>query len=385
MVRTVNVVATILAGENLALDILAGPWELQSVPFTVASAVDQAIQIFMWIIFYRRVFQNGGDLLRSTDLSQAHAVWGLSRSALQIIFSIVVVAISVTWPRHQLLYSLIQVNLVLIYPTPRAFVRYTRLRGRPRENFLEHARPNLNTGRGASGENLVAFSDISRQASRSSTSTVRAGIVKIDGHCFHFSPTEARHFYMVDAPDDRCSLRTLRQRLPWSATYPPDQYSSEEFLLLSPDFPPDHPYCQGQPALLDIFRDIHKKDLQNTIANFPAHRDACDQCLKGKCRSLFRLMCMLLLDLVHSQATLRLNDQDMISSDGMHTDQFYLTSVAPQESSVSRLGFVLASNARTIDIAWEDLWQINSLGIYMSLSSEMADILPGWFENVTRA
>jgi hypothetical protein len=208
-------------------------------------------------------------------------------------------------------------------------------------------------------------------------------MVEIDSHRFYFCQTQAQHFYPIEGPDERSSLRSLRQHIPWSSTYPPDKCSVEEFLLLHPSFPPGHPYREGTPGLYDVCRDICRKELQNTVDNFPAHREACDQCLKANCSTLLRLMCMLLLDMVGLPVKLRLNDQDMISPDGADTSRFRFTSVEPRESSFLLLCFVLESNVRTIEIAWDDLWKINLLGIYPSVSHDIADILPGWSGTVT--
>ncbi len=204
-------------------------------------------------------------------------------------------------------------------------------------------------------------------------------ISNINGYRFCFDPVQARHFYPIEGRDERSSLETLRQYLPWSTTYPRHQSSAEEFLLLSPSLPPEHPYLRGgTPALYDVFRAICQEELQTTISNFSAHREGCDLCSKGDCPRLLRLMCMLLLDLVGSRATLRLDDQDIISASGTNLSSFHLTAVEAPGPSGLLLKFVIPSNGRSIKIPWGDLWQINLVGIDLSVSTDIIDILPGW-------
>lgn len=232
--------------------------------------------------------------------------------------------------------SQVQIGTILIYPTPRAFLRFTRWRG------------------GKSNK-------------------------KINGYQFCFDPVQARHFYPVEGRDEQSSLEALRQHLPWSTTYPRHQSSAEEFLLLSPSLPPEHPYLRGKtPALCDVFRAICHDELQTTISTFSAHRKDCGLCSKGNCPRLLHLMCMLLLDRVGSRATLRLDDQDLISASGTTLSSFHLTAVEAAETSGLLLKFVIPSNVRSIRIPWENIWQLNLLGIDLSVSTDIIDILPGW-------
>ncbi|KIW99652.1 uncharacterized protein Z518_11065 [Rhinocladiella mackenziei CBS 650.93] len=302
----------------------------------------------------------------------------------------------------------VQIDLIMLFPTPRSFLRYTR--SRKMEKCSEKVVPNpvcYNTFPSqektdehsdkqliqslALDEPSVQFPASGLQQRMSSTSTDL-----VDN--YHFCLVDGRYFYQIE---DQIDLSSFRRRIPWSARYPPDKCSSEEFLLLSQDLPRGHSYLQGTPALYDTFRRIFREDLRNTIKNFATHRDACGGCSVGNCSELFRLMYMLLRDIVGTQITVCLNDRDFISHDGKNISWPLLASVQPRESSMVMLHFELDTRSEldscseldsgriTMEIGWADLWDINGLGIFVyplnDLWSEIADILPGWSGSISSA
>ena len=189
-----------------------------------------------------------------------------------------------------------------------------------------------------------------------------------------------RHYRLLENSEDLAVLQHFRRQIPWSVLCPPDQCSSEEFLQLAQTWPPDHPYKKGSPALWDTVRDIFKDELQRTISNFPSHQAQCDKCREKVCPDLYRLMYMLLQDQVGSTIYVRLDDHNLISAIGTTISTFQLTEVQPQESSIL-LGFKTQTDERSFVIEWDDVWRLNTFGIYMTVPLEIADFLPLWFGN----
>lgn len=189
-----------------------------------------------------------------------------------------------------------------------------------------------------------------------------------------------RHYHLLENSEDRAVLQHFRRQIPWSVRCPPDQCSSEEFLQLAQTWPPDHPCKKGSPALWDTVRHIFKDELERTISNFPAHQAQCDKCREKACPDLYRLMYMLLQDQIGSTIHVQLDDHDLISAKGTTNSTFQLTKVQPQESSIL-LGFKTQTNERSLVIEWDDVWRLNTFGIYMAVPLEIADFLPLWFGN----
>jgi len=91
-------------------------------------------------------------------------------------------------------------------------------------------------------------------------------------------------------------------------------------------------------------------------------------------------MYMLLQDQVGSTIYVRLDDHNLISAIGTTISTFQLTEVQPQESSIL-LGFKTQTDERSFVIEWDDVWRLNTFGIYMTVPLEIADFLPLWFGN----
>lgn len=286
-------------------------------------------------------------------------------------------------------------NLILFSPTPRAFLRYARARRlRSSDSQTEKSKPQIQhdvkitAGIATAQENgsdgqLVTASDFSRQGQRSSESGIWSEVLEIDGYLFHISRRTGQHYFTLDSNDDLWSLHAFRRCLPWAARYPRDKCTAEEFLLLAPGYNEGHPYRQGTPSLYDIMRDIHQKELQYTLDNFPAHRDRCEDCLMGSCPELLCLMFRLLLDMVNSHVVLHYSVMDVVThGHELETgeDRLLLTRVEPTASSTLRLHFVRPNARAIIETPWEELSTISSRGLCIEVSHDVASILPGWSE-----
>lgn len=398
--------------------IIYRPWRWQPFLFAGPYMVDQVLQIAMCVMFCQRIFvERKGSLLQSTELCHWHYAWGLSRAVFHIIASGTVVTASARWPHCQLLFFLVRTshwnasarvcelrtngifqvltNVILFSPTPRAFIRYARARRCVSStNRTQRARPRIQhhptaftgvvrTRERGSVEHLVSVSELMQQRQQSFASAVPWSEVReIDGYLFHVSRRTGRHYFALDTDDDIWSLQAIRRRIPWAGTYPRGKCTTEEFLLLAPGYSENHPYLRGTPSLYDVFRDIHQKELQYTLTNYPAHRVGCQKCPTGTCRELWCMMFSLLLDTVNSHLMLRYSIVDAITRSHIHDteNRLLLVRVEPTITSTVRLHFVGHNDRALIETPWQDLYTINTRGLCMGVSPDVASMIPGWTE-----
>ncbi|KIW14210.1 hypothetical protein PV08_06991 [Exophiala spinifera] len=381
------------------------PWHWQPIVFAVPYILDQVLQIVMCVIFCQRIFvEKRGHLLKRTELCHWHYAWGVSRAVLHIVASGIIMTVSILWPYHQLLFFLVLTNVILFSPTPRAFLRYARARKLSSnddhtETERDMSKPQIQHGitvparavttqEHGSGEQLItaSASKLSLRAMRSNeSSALWSEVLEIEGYMFHVSRKNGRHHFTLDSSDDLWSLRAVRRLLPWASRYPRDKCTAEEFLLLAPGYLECHPFREGTPSLYDIMRDIHRKELQHTLDNFPAHQARCDECLVGSCPELFSLMFRLLLDMVNTRVILHYRVVEIAARAHGYEDRLLLTRVEPTTRSTVRLEFVRHNALVVIETPWEELSTISSKGICIDVSHDTECILPGWSEDGTLA
>ena len=225
------------------------------------------------------------------------------------------------------------------------------------------------------------FTDLKHQRRRSSAS-VSWTLVTKDEQTFFDNKNQHQRFYKLESLADQAALKHYRRQIPWPAAYHPDRCSSEEFLHLAQTWPSDHPDKKGVPSLWDIVRGNFQKELQLIISNFPSHQQNCAECKAQKCPDLYRLIYMLLQDLIGVSMRVRLNNDNIISATGEIIFTFQLTKVQPQDSSIL-LTFKTQTNEKTFAIMWDEIWRLPTFGIEVPVPIEVSDILPLWIGSST--
>ena len=333
------------------------PWKYQSLPFVLLYVLDQIIQID---VFRRTV------CLRLNYKSKYNWLWGMMRSFVLLVLSGIMVTMSTLFPAMQTMFAVVSgnleyavpksngpqllIDLVAAIPTGFIFTSiHSHLRHHPSEGYDGNA-----------------------------TDGAESRIVQIDGRYFKFDNRQC--LYMLESPRDQSSLLTLRQGIPWPTRTERDYCTSEEFHLLCPEWPEDHVYFQGTPALSDTFRDILRNELEEGLLDF-AH-GACAGCTDGQCPKLFRLICMLLLGNVASQVCVRLDKQGQVSGHGTAISHLRLRSLGLQRQSKVVLKWTANAPASNhpgdTEIAWADLLDINSAGVLLAAPSAASELLPLW-------
>jgi hypothetical protein len=330
---------------------LPRPGRLQLIPFTVFYFVDHSLQIAIWQYLCHNTPVLGPSLFKSPQRGYWHLLWDQARSSSLIILSIAATVLSATFP-YQLSYSIFCGILVVLIPTSKTFARFNKIKWD--QLYAKHdgeaPYPEGAPVVHGSGEQIVEIIDSELLQQECS----------------------------IEGPDRLSLLQTLRQRLPWSTPDLPNDLSTEEFMLLAQDCPASHPYFQGTPSQYNIAQCHFRNDLQDAITNFHTHSDQCTECSEGLCGEIFHLMCMILLDTVKFPMRVRLDQDDLISKDGATISEFLLTSMHLEKMSKVVLKLERRSIERVIEIPRNNLWKINSIGLYITLSAEAARLLPYW-------